>query len=343
MNEVFQGKVSIQDIIKKKNTIELEGNNGVIRVGGSGNQGSIEINNGDGKKRAWINYDGVYLYGPTGSHSIYLYGQSGRIEVGGGGGLKGSIGIYDGADHETIHLNGQAPNAAANISLIGVGGNGARGSIEVYKETGKKMAWLYPDMLGLIGSVYLYNAAGNHSIYLHGESSRIEVGGSGLGGIISIFDGSDKEKIRIDGNSGDIILQGADCAEEFDVIELDEFGPGTVMVIGQDGKLCPSEKPFDKRVAGVISGEKDYRPGIVLDKRPSEKRRLPIALTGKTYCKVDAQESPIELGDLLTTSSIQGHAMKANDPLRAFGAVIGKALASLSDGTGLIPILVALQ
>jgi hypothetical protein len=35
--------------------------------------------------------------------------------------------------------------------------------------------------------------------------------------------------------------------------------------------------------------------------------------------------------------------MKATDPARAFGAVIGKALAGLADGTGLLPILVALQ
>jgi hypothetical protein len=35
--------------------------------------------------------------------------------------------------------------------------------------------------------------------------------------------------------------------------------------------------------------------------------------------------------------------MKASDPLRAFGAVIGKALASVNDGRDLIPILVTLQ
>jgi hypothetical protein len=46
---------------------------------------------------------------------------------------------------------------------------------------------------------------------------------------------------------------------------------------------------------------------------------------------------------LLITSPIPGHAMKAADPLRAFGAVIGKALAPMLEGQGLIPILVALQ
>jgi hypothetical protein len=35
--------------------------------------------------------------------------------------------------------------------------------------------------------------------------------------------------------------------------------------------------------------------------------------------------------------------MKATDPGRAFGAVIGKALGPLQEGRGLIPILVALQ
>ena len=49
------------------------------------------------------------------------------------------------------------------------------------------------------------------------------------------------------------------------------------------------------------------------------------------------------MGDLLTTSPTLGFAMKAMDPLNAFGTVIGKALQPLPSGQGLIPILVALQ
>jgi len=64
---------------------------------------------------------------------------------------------------------------------------------------------------------------------------------------------------------------------------------------------------------------------------------------GKVYCKVDAQYSAIGVGDLLTTSETPGHAMKAIDPLKAFGAVIGKALRPLQSGQGTIPVLVALQ
>jgi hypothetical protein len=125
--------------------------------------------------------------------------------------------------------------------------------------------------------------------------------------------------------------------------EPEEIKPGTVMVIDHGGSLKASEKAYDKRVAGVISGAEGYKPGIILDQRESQADRMPMALIGKVYCKVDARYSPIEVGDLLTTSPTPGHAMKATDPLKAFGAVLGKALQGLVGGQGLLPILVSLQ
>jgi hypothetical protein len=141
----------------------------------------------------------------------------------------------------------------------------------------------------------------------------------------------------------DVSLIGGDCAEDFDISHADLVEPGTVMVLDEAGILQPSQFSYDKRVAGVISGAGDYRPGIVLDKRASGPNRKPIALVGKVYCKVDAQYGSVAVGDLLTTSPTLGYAMKAADPLKAFGAVIGKALQPLVVGCGLIPILVALQ
>jgi hypothetical protein len=143
--------------------------------------------------------------------------------------------------------------------------------------------------------------------------------------------------------AGDVILTGADCAEEFDIAEAAEIEPGTVVVLDQDGVMYQSQQAYDKRVAGVISGAGNYRPGMILDRHQTQDSRVPIALVGKVYCKVDAQYAPIEVGDLLTTSPTPGHAMKAEDPLRAFGSVIGKALRRLHSGQGLVPILVALQ
>jgi hypothetical protein len=142
--------------------------------------------------------------------------------------------------------------------------------------------------------------------------------------------------------SGDIRLLNADCAEDFDICDSD-IEAGTVMVLGDDGALHPSSQAYDKRVAGVVSGAGDYRPGIVLDKQPTGKPRKPIALMGKVYCKVDAEFGEIAVGDLLTTSPTPGHAMKAGDALSAFGAVIGKALRPLKGGKGLVPVLIALQ
>jgi hypothetical protein len=143
--------------------------------------------------------------------------------------------------------------------------------------------------------------------------------------------------------TGDIQLPNADCAEEFDVLAPTEIEPGMLMVIGSEGKLCQSMKAYDKRVAGIVSGAGNLKPGMVLGKVAEEGKRLPIALMGKVYCKVDADFGSIEVGDLLTTSNTPGHAMKASDPVKAFGAVIGKALEKLEAGRGLIPVLVTLQ
>ena len=81
----------------------------------------------------------------------------------------------------------------------------------------------------------------------------------------------------------------------------------------------------------------------MLDKQSSKNNRQPVALLGKVYCKVDAQYGAIEIGDLLTTAPTLGHAMKADDAIKSFGAVIGKALSPLKEGQGLIPILISLQ
>jgi hypothetical protein len=141
--------------------------------------------------------------------------------------------------------------------------------------------------------------------------------------------------------NGDIQLVGADCAEQFDVAR-GVIEPGTVVVIDADGALRESDVPYDSRVAGVVAGAGTYRPAIVLDQQESSAPRVAVSLVGKVFCKVDGTHAPIGVGDLLTTSATPGRAMKATDPARAFGAIIGKALRPCSDGHGLIPILIAL-
>ena len=145
--------------------------------------------------------------------------------------------------------------------------------------------------------------------------------------------------------TGDIRLANADCAEEF---ELDKtcaqpIAPGMVMVLGDEGRLRPSSSAYDKRVAGVVSGGGDYKPGIILGNGTAKADGVAVALLGRVACHVDATHESVEVGDLLTTSDTPGYAMKASDSARAFGAVIGKALRPLRGGKALVPILVALQ
>lgn len=68
-----------------------------------------------------------------------------------------------------------------------------------------------------------------------------------------------------------------------------------------------------------------------------------VALTGKVYALASAVNGAIEAGELLTTSNVPGHAMKATDQARWPGAVIGKAMSSLNEGEGLVLVLVNLQ
>ena len=101
--------------------------------------------------------------------------------------------------------------------------------------------------------------------------------------------------------AGDVVLINAisgDVAEDFD---LEDGGanaePGSVLVIGANGKLRACDEPYDSRLAGVVSGAGELRPAVVLQRIETDVPRSPIALIGKAYCKVDASFGPIAAGD----------------------------------------------
>jgi hypothetical protein len=203
---------------------------------------------------------------------------------------------------------------------------------------------------GTAGLIQITGDKGDPNIRLTGKGASAWFGASGQAGDILIFADNAKSytnaadaAIWIKGGTGDIILQNADCAEEFEVCDGEGIEPGVVLALSDQGKLALAHHPYDCKVAGVVSGAGGLRPGIVLGRSVDARNRWPIALSGKVFCKVDADQSPVAIGDLLTTSSTPGHAMAARDHQRAFGAVIGKALAPLDSGKALVPILVALQ
>jgi hypothetical protein len=202
-----------------------------------------------------------------------------------------------------------------------------------------------PGVLGISDNTAVWGQSKNWA-GVFGETTST-TGGAGIWGrgpLAGRFEGN----VHVDGDINvvrghDIKLSNADGAEEFEIAGAEAVDPGTVMVLGDQGVLHTSHQAYDKRVAGIVSGAGDYQPALVLDRQENGANRQPIALFGKVFCKVDAQYGAVEIGDLLTTSPTPGHAMRASDPMQAFGAVIGKALRPLSGGEGLIPVLVSLQ
>jgi hypothetical protein len=195
------------------------------------------------------------------------------------------------------------------------------------------------------GVIGVTNTATDSGVWGNNAGSGFGVAGSSTNGIGVLGQGGHLAG-RFEGDvevTGDIRLINQDCAEDFDIACADEIEPGTVMVITTGGTLRESQRAYDNRVAGVVSGAGSLQPGVILGRQKSTDKRLPISLLGKVYGKINANCGSIEVGDLLTTSQTPGHAMKASDRARAFGAVIGKALRPLKAGQGIIPILIALQ
>jgi hypothetical protein len=283
------------------------GDNANLRLGGHGSDGDIVLSDANGTTRLELDAD----------NQLLRIRNSGGMEV-------GSLG----------------PNA--NLVL---GGNGSDGDVDLRDGSGRRRILLNADGQSLA----TYDTAGNQ-VFSLGSNSNLRLGGHGTDGDVLLFPGgandifSDADAtIHLNADAGDITLRNADCAEEFEILPAVNAEPGTVMALADDGRLRPSAQAHQRSVVGVVSGAGSYAPAIVLDKQRGRAHRRPIALMGKTFVKVTDEAGPIAVGDLLTTSSTEGHAMRAADPLLAFGAVIGKAIAPHAAGTGLIPMVIALQ
>jgi hypothetical protein len=264
------------------------------------------------------NANGVLGYSPLG---VGVLGTSNS-----GSGVKGTSTGFDAVVGQT--------SSDAHAGVTGRNSStGANGGVGIYG-VGGKFAGKFDGTLQVNGDANV--SGGQLAVTAKGGQQALVVNGP----ITHVGDFSTTGTLTVD---KDIILSASDCAEEFDVGTAAAIEPGTVMVLDDSGTLQPSEHAYDKKVAGVISGAGDYKPGLILGRATSLQKRMPLALVGKIYCKVDAHYAPVEVGDLLTTSPTLGHAMRAADPLKAFGAVIGKALRPLRSGQGLVPILIALQ
>jgi hypothetical protein len=173
-----------------------------------------------------------------------------------------------------------------------------------------------------------------HDIALMG---KVGVGTEDPGEQLDVAGTTQTEVLKITG--------GSDVAEPFVMSEEKELPPGSVVVIDDrnPGNLRLSDRPYDHRVAGVVSGAGGLNPGLTLSQAGVLEEGQHVALAGRVWCFADASFGPIEPGDRLTTSRTPGHAMKVANTVDAVGAVIGKAMTPLAEGQGLVLVLVQPQ
>ena len=204
------------------------------------------------------------------------------------------------------------------------------------------------------GGQFINDSSDNYA-YLGTSSYGIAAYGSTAGGYFRDRDSNKYAYIAygdyggyFNGNlyvSGSCGPSGSSCDE--DVAEYidsnPDVEPADVVEIGADSKVHKSSAPYSTTVVGVIS----TNPAIIFPggNQGDEKKanRQPLALSGVVPVKVSAENGAIRAGDLLTSSSTPGYAMRCDDTSKCAGSIIGKALESFNGETGIIKIIVTLQ
>jgi hypothetical protein len=270
------------------------------------------------------------------SSAIYGAHTNGGIGVFGRGGPNGGEGVFGQTTSNSSAVYGK------NTSGPGVTGESAQGyglvgtgNIGVFGQS--------TNSFGVIGhggdvGVYAHNTTLNPT---GGTQNDVYLAAPGFAGD---FHGD----VSVLGKATVTVLEitgGGDLAEPFSVEDSTIVEPGTVMVIDENhpGSLKIADNAYDRKVAGIVSGANGISTGLTLQHASLSGGKTLVALTGRVFCKAEALSSPIQPGDLLTTSSLQGHAMKAVSGSSSWGAIIGKAMTGLLEGTGLILVLVNLQ
>ncbi|MFN0135625.1 MAG: hypothetical protein ACKVS9_05835 [Phycisphaerae bacterium] len=339
---------------------------------GSNAGGRISVANGNSPNSATIGLEGN---GPFGGGYLRLNGADGgrRGEFWAGAGANvpySSMRLFDAADN--LRLNFEAGHASNDVGGSFSAYN-ASGRVTVACEAGRTdggaMLRMYNGQLPNQETITLTaNEGTGPSLILrnpNGNTNAVLASNNEVGGRIDLRNENGATLIRLQAHSdtgdgraliccdgeiragnGGFTNGGCDLAETFEHSDRLAVIPGMVMSIDPEdpGKLTVCSQAYDKRVAGIISGAGDLKPGVKLGQRADGSDDNPLALAGRVYCYVDATEQAVEVGDMLTTSDTPGYAMRAADPSRAFGCVLGKAMQPLPKGEkGLVLVLVSLQ
>lgn len=284
-------------------------------------------------------YDGVYGENGTSGN----YGYLGSSQVGVKGWSSSGKGVQGASVSGTAVYGSQSSSGSFGSLGSFYGVYGESGSSGNYGYIGGSAYGVFGCSVG--GGNYGYIGSSTNGVYGYSSSGRAGY----FNGDVEVVNG-DVEVVN--GQLTTPVLEitaGSDLSEQFEIRGIPEdlfSASGMVVSIDPEspGDLIVSSEAYDKRVAGVISGAGGIQPGMLMRQKGSQADGAnPVALTGRVYCWADASTGSIQPGDLLTTSTTPGHAMKASDPERSHGAIIGKAMSSLQEGRDLVLVLVNLQ
>jgi len=277
-----------------------------------------------------------------------------------GGGASTSYGVIAGSSGQTgagVYGATSSSNVAAygvygessDTNRYGILGASLYGAGGTYNGATGPYGWLGTVNYGVYG---YYNAT--HNGYVGGSLNGVygEASGSGHFGVYGYNDNSAGVGVQgycpaggtgwaVYANGGRLGTGNAQAGATksvYDVAELIPCAPGVTsadVVVVHAGKYreavaCTLEA--DAKALGIIS----YLPQLSIGDRAETNRLNPgmnwqyVALAGQVPCKVSIKNGQINPGDLLTTSDIPGHAVKALGP----GQVIGKALEKFDGSKG---------
>jgi len=303
-----------------------------VTTEGNGIAGNFKVDNVTGTKAA-VRGEVNSQFSNFGTAGIY--------------GVSSGTGGYGGL----FHASNPAGNGPALIAIADGNGNGVTANasntgdgVETTADgTGSAIyAWTPNFSQGRAARFVNYNTSNTNPVLTVEQHSNgsIAVFRSGNPGSVNVA------RINAAGRgffNGGTQSSGADVAEAFDVSgSISQYEPGDVLVIAVDADRTVerSAEAYSTLVAGVYA----TRPGVLLTEEHIEtdlSDKVPMGVIGVIPTKVCAENGAIRRGDLLVTSSVPGHAMKADPDKVRPGQIIGKALESFEgQGKGKIKVLV---
>jgi hypothetical protein len=146
-------------------------------------------------------------------------------------------------------------------------------------------------------------------------------------------------------------MGGADYADSMRAENAAQLRPGDVLAIDphEGSTVGLAHGRYSSLVAGVYSTKPSVLGVGAHHLGSSLAGEVPVALVGIVPTRVSTENGPVRAGDLLTTSSTPGYAMKAlprlvhGVPVYPTGTILGKAMQPLASGKGLIKVLVTLR